>query len=153
MDSAKFKHKVQVRVRNYEIDWQGIVHNAVYSLYFEIGRVEYFKALGIEIDRKTVRDDFRIVLLMNNLTYRKPAHYDDLLDVHIRVSYVKNTSFGMEGLIIDSRTEETVAENTNVHVWLDPVTGRPTSISSQFRKLVEKTEGKDVEIHWPEVSA
>jgi acyl-CoA thioester hydrolase len=104
MDLTKFKHKVQVRVRNYEIDWQGIVHNAVFSLYFEIGRVEYFKTLGIEIDRKTVRDDFRIVLLTNNLTYKRPAHYDDLLDVHTRVSYVKNTSFGMEGLVVDSQT-------------------------------------------------
>jgi acyl-CoA thioesterase FadM len=37
MDITKFKHKVQLRVRNYDIDWQGIVHNAVYSLYLEIG--------------------------------------------------------------------------------------------------------------------
>jgi acyl-CoA thioester hydrolase len=153
MDLKKFKHKVQVRVRNYEIDWQGIVHNAVYSLYFEIGRVEYFKTLGVEIDRKTVRDDFRLVLVTNNLTYKRPAHYDDLLDVHTRVSYVKNTSFGMEGLIVDSQTGATVAENINVHVWLDPVTGRPTSITGRFRKLIEKVEGGGVEIHWPEVSA
>jgi acyl-CoA thioester hydrolase len=153
MDLTKFKHKVQVRVRNYEIDWQGIVHNSVYSLYFEIGRVEYFKILGINIDRNTVRDDFRIVLITNNLTYKRPAHYDDLLDVYTRVSYVKNTSFGMEGLIVDNRTGQTMAENTNVHVWLDPGTRRPTRISDQFRKLVEKVEGGDVEIHRPEVSA
>jgi acyl-CoA thioester hydrolase len=148
MDLTKFRHKVQLRVRNYEIDWQGIVHNAVYSLYFEIGRVEYFKTLGVEIDRQTVRDDFRIVLVTNNLTYKRPAHYDDLLEVHTRVSYVKNTSFGMEGLIVDSQTGAAVAENTNVHVWLDPVTGRPANISNQFRKLVENVEGGDVEIHW-----
>jgi acyl-CoA thioesterase FadM len=58
----------------------------------------------------------------------------------------------MEGLIVDGQTGATVAENTNAHVWLDPATSRPTSINNQFRKLVEKTEGKDVEIHWPEVS-
>jgi acyl-CoA thioester hydrolase len=152
MDLTRFKHKVQIRVRNYEIDWQGIVHNAVYSLYFEIGRVEYFKTLGVEIDRQTVRNDFRIVLVTNNLTYKRPAHYDDLLEVYTRVSYVKNTSFGMEGLIVNGQTGATVAENTNAHVWLDPVTGRPANISNQFRKLVENVEGGDVEIHWPEVS-
>jgi acyl-CoA thioesterase FadM len=113
--------------------------------------VEDFKALGIEIDRKTVQDDFRIVLLTNNLTYKSPAHYHDLLDVCTRVSYVKDTSFGMEGLIVDNLTGARVAENTNV--WLDPVTGRPTSESREFRKLVEKAEGGDVEIHRPEVSA
>ncbi len=30
MDFSKFKHKINLRVRNYEVDWQGIVHNAVY---------------------------------------------------------------------------------------------------------------------------
>ena len=36
LDIAKFKHETQVKVRNYEIDWQGIVHNAVYLYYFEV---------------------------------------------------------------------------------------------------------------------
>ena len=149
MDLSKFQHKTQVRVRDYEIDWQGIVHNAVYSLYFEIGRVEYFKRLGIHLNQRTVQNDFRVVLVTNHLTYKSPAYFDDLLDVHTRISYVKNTSFGMEGLMVDSQRGKVIAENTNVHVWLDPRTDKPMLINDGFRKLVEAIEGGDVQIHWP----
>jgi len=45
-DLSLFQHTIPVQVRNYEVDWQGIVHNAVYLLYFEIGRVDYFKHIG-----------------------------------------------------------------------------------------------------------
>ena len=153
MDLSIFTHKTEVRVRNYEIDWQGIVHNAVYSLYFEVGRVEYFKNLGIQLNHNSIQNEFRLVLVTNNLTYKSAVHFDDLLDVYTRISYVKNTSFGMEGLIIDGLTGKVVAENTNVHVWLDPRTDRPTFINGQFRKLVEKFEGSNAQVHWPTYSA
>ncbi len=153
MDLSKFKHRTQVRVRNYEIDWQGIVHNAVYSLYFEVGRVEYFKNLGIQLSHDSIQNEYRVVLATNNITYEAAAHFDDLLDVCTRVSYVKNTSFGMEAVIIDSRTGKGVAENSNVHVWLDPRTDKPVVINDYFRKLVQQYEGSTAEIHWPTHSA
>jgi acyl-CoA thioester hydrolase len=149
MELSRFQHKTQVRVRNFEIDWQGIVHNAVYSLYFEVGRVDYFKWLGIHLDQRTVQSDFHVVLVTNNLTYKSPAHFDDLLDVYTRITYVKNTSFGMEGLIVESQTGRVIAENTNVHVWLDPRTEQPVPISDRFRKLVQAAEGGNVQIQWP----
>ena len=152
MDLSKFKHKTQVRVRNYEIDWQGIVHNAVYSLYFEVGRVEYFKNLGLQLNHDSIQHEFRVVLATNNITYKAAAHFDDLLDIYTRITYVKNTSFGMEGLMTDSRTGKVVAENNNVHVWLDPRTEKPVLISDNFRKVVEKFEGSNAKIHWPAYS-
>jgi len=119
------------------------------GISFEVGRVEYFKRLGIQLDQRAVQDDFRVVLVTNNLTYKSPAHFDDLLDVHTRISFVKNTSFGMEGLMVDSQTGKVIAENTNVHVWLDPRTNKPMLISDGFRKLVEAIEDGNVQIHWP----
>ena len=153
MDLSKFKRKTQVRVRNYEIDWQGIVHNATYSLYFEVGRVEYFKTLGISLNQNSILTEFRVVLATNNITYKAPAHFDDFLDIYTRVSYIKNTSFGMEGLILDHKTGKVVAENVNVHVWLNPRTDKPILISDEFRKLVQNLEGDHAEIHWPSYTA
>jgi len=146
MELLKFKHKTQVRVRNYEIDWQGIVHNAVYSLYFEVGRVEYFKNLGIPLNLHSIQNEFRVVLATNNLTYVSPARFDDLLDIYTRISFVKRSSFGMEGLIIHHETGKVIAENTNVHVWLDPTTNEPAPINYDFRSLVENFEGENAEM-------
>ncbi|MBI4417163.1 MAG: hypothetical protein HY563_00195, partial [Ignavibacteriales bacterium] len=49
-DPKLFGHRTELTVRNYEVDWQGIVHNAVYLLYFEMGRVEYLKQIGATLD-------------------------------------------------------------------------------------------------------
>ena len=140
MPSGKFKHCVQVRVRNYEVDWQGIVHNANYLLYFEVGRIEYLRNLGISLDFGSVRSTSRIVLARNEVDYRSSAMFDDLLNVHTRISYIRRTSFAFQSLIEESGTGRLIAENTAVHVWLDS-TGEPTLVSSDFRQKVEAFEG------------
>ncbi len=152
MEKEKFKHKTQIRVRNYEIDWQGIVHNAVYLLHFEISRIEYFKQLGIDINHDSIQNRFRVVLARNEINYRSPARFDELLDVYTRITFIKNSSFGMEAYMEESKTKRLIAENVNVHVWLNPATNKPVSISDQFRKLVQKFEGNDIEIVWQSYS-
>lgn len=148
MNSQQFKFKTQVRVRNYEIDWQGIVHNAVYLLYFEVGRVEYLKNLGVKIDVNSIQHDYKVVLVRNEINYKSPAQFDEVLSVNTRISYIRNTSFAFEAYMEKSETKRLVAENIAVHVWLDPKTNEPTIVSDDFRKLVEKFEGSNVEILW-----
>src|ERR1700754_4102733 len=53
IDLSKFKHSITSRVRTYDVDRQNIVHNAVYLYWLEVGRVEYFRALGLPIDAQT----------------------------------------------------------------------------------------------------
>ncbi|HEY4643161.1 MAG TPA: thioesterase family protein [Bacteroidota bacterium] len=149
MDRSKFKFKTEIRVRNYEVDWQGIVHNAVYLLYFETGRIEYFRALGLRIDLESIKHGNRMVLVRNEINYRAPARFDDLLDVHTRISAIRNTSYVMEGLLLVHRSDKLIGENVAVHVWLDPTTDRPKTISDTFRRAVQQFEGDSVVIEWP----
>src|SRR5712692_1637417 len=95
----------QVRVRNYEVDWQGIVHNAVYLLYFEIGRVEYLKNLGVKIDIDSIQRDYKVVLVRNEINYKSPARFDELLNVYTRIASIRNTSFTFEAYM-----EEAIAK-------------------------------------------
>ena len=81
MERTKFKHHTQVRVRNYEIDWQGIVHNANHLLYFEVGRVVYLGDVGIKVDINTIQHDSKVVVARNEIDYRSPARFGEVLDV------------------------------------------------------------------------
>jgi len=144
MTRDQFKFQTQVRVRNFEIDWQGIVHNAVYLLYFEIGRIEYLKNLGIKIDINSIQYDYRVVLVRNEIDYESPAVFDELLNVYTRVSKIRNTSFTFEGYIEEAKTHRPVARNVAVHVWIDPVSNKPSRVSDDFRNLVRKYEGNSV---------
>jgi acyl-CoA thioester hydrolase len=143
MEKSKFKFSSRVRVRNYEVDWQGIVHNATYLLYCETGRIEYLKQFGTEVSLNAIRGASKVVLVRNEIDYRSPAQFDDLLNIYTRVSFIKNTSFAMEGLIENAATGIVVAENVAYHVWLDPTTNRPKPVPDEFRKLVQAFEGRD----------
>ena len=149
MERSKCKHTVQVRVRNYEVDWQGIVHNALYLQYFEVGRIEYLKAIGMKLDFSSVNKGARVVLVRNEINYKSPARFDDLLIVSSRVSYIRNTSFTFEGFLEDSASGRSIAENTAIHVWLDPRSGEPMSVPDEFRTAVTRFEGGDVGIPGP----
>src|SRR5262245_18441203 len=47
INSAKMRqHEIQIRVRYQETDAQGRVHHANYLTYFEMGRVEFLRAMG-----------------------------------------------------------------------------------------------------------
>ena len=149
MDHSKFKHKTQIRVRNYEVDWQGIVHNANYLLYFEVGRVEYLKHIGVKIDLNTIRTDSKVVLVRNEIDYKSPIRFDDLITIHTRISYIKNTSFAFEGFIVDASTQRLISENIAVHVWINPRTGESVPVIDEFRKKVQHFEGDSLVLLGP----
>jgi acyl-CoA thioester hydrolase len=149
MERSIFKHQTQVRVRNYEVDWQGIVHNALYLQYFEVGRIEYLRNLGIKIELDSVRSDVRVVLARNEVNYRSPARFDQLLTVYSRISYIRNSSFAFEGLLEDAATGTPVADNVAVHVWLHPRTGEPLTVAETFRRAVAGFEGESLAMPGP----
>src|ERR1041385_1570244 len=149
MDKSKFKYKTQIRVRNYEVDWQGIVHNAPYLLYFEVGRGAYLKHVGVKVDVNTIQNDSKVVLVRNEIDYKSPARFDELLNVYTRISYIRNTSFSFEGIIEEASKQRLISENIAIHVWLNPRTGEPTPVTSEFRRIIQSFEGDSLAILGP----
>ncbi len=135
-----FNFTTQVRVRNFEVDWQGIVHNANYLLYFEVGRIEYLRHAGIKVSMETITGDSKIVVARNEVDYISSAVFDELLDVYTRVSKIGNTSFTFEGVILESVTQRLVSKNTSVHVWLDHITDKPMRVPDAFRTRIKEIE-------------
>ncbi len=149
MKKEQFKYITQLRVRSYEVDWQGIVHNTNYPRFFEVGRIEYLKHLGATVDMNTIQGNGKVVLVRNEIDYESPAFFDELLNIYTRVSLIKNTSFVMEGMMEKSEGGQFVSHNIAYHVWLDPITNRPKTIADEFRMLVQKFEGEHCQINWP----
>lgn len=147
MDFSKFKHTHLIRVRNYEIDWQGIVHNGNYALYFEVARVDYFRQVGMKIDERTITGSIRIVLVRNEMEYFSPATFDDELKIATRITAIKNSSFECEGIMMHAVKNIPVAKNVATLVWTDPKTGKSVPVPEEFRKLVDAYEGGNADIH------
>ena len=143
-----FRHVTELRVRNYEVDWQGIVHNAVYLLYFEVGRVEYLKQIGAALDLSGIRGHSKVVLVRNEIDYASSLAFDENLEVHTRISTIRNSSFLMEGMLVRKESGQAVSTNIAHHVWLDPGTNAPLRVPDTFRKLVQAYEGAQCSITW-----
>ncbi|CUS98076.1 acyl-CoA thioester hydrolase [Candidatus Kryptobacter tengchongensis] len=143
LNNTKFKFKIQVQVRSFDLDSYGIVHNSVYLKYFEIARTEYIRqALGIDPGR--FFNDFYFVIARNVCNYITPAKFDEILDVYARVSKIGNTSFEMEYLIEESKTKRTVATGETVIVLLNRETFKPEPIPETVKNLIFKFEEENV---------
>jgi len=147
VDLGKYKHKYRIRVRNFEVDSQGIVHNAIYLEYCETGRVEYIRELGFKLLPGGVFDSgIKVMVKRNEITYHYPARIDDLIDVYTRISFIKNSSFCFEHLLVNPDTNKIYCYNKSIQVNLNPDTNSPERIADKFRKLFMDFEGKDIEI-------
>jgi len=144
-DFPKYKHKIQLRVRNFEVDSQGVVHNAIYLEYCETGRVEYARNLGLTLlPGGDFENALKVMVRRNEITYHHPARIDDLIDVYTRVSYVKNSSFCFEHLIFNNKTGELLCDQRSVQVYLNSDGTGPERLPERYRKLFSDFEGKDL---------
>ena len=75
-----YEFKNQIRVRYADADPMNVVYYGNYAQYFEVGRVESLRALGISYK---VIEDLGIMLpvVELNVKYLRPARYDDLLTI------------------------------------------------------------------------
>lgn len=70
-------------VRYYETDAQGVVHHANYFKYFEIGRIEQFKASGYDY-AEFERTGLMLVVAKIACKYHRPARFGDTLTIWMR---------------------------------------------------------------------
>ena len=93
-DRSIFKHQFQVRVRTWEVDFLGVVHNSNYLRYMEIGRLEYRRNYGYDLSPNgTSQDGLKVFVAHIEIDYLSNAAFDDILNVYSRVSWIKNSSF------------------------------------------------------------
>jgi len=74
------EYRVRIRVRYPEVDRMGVVHHSHYPVWFEIGRTELMRDLGVPYARLEADGLFMPVAEMG-LRYRIPVVYDDIVDV------------------------------------------------------------------------
>jgi acyl-CoA thioester hydrolase len=120
----------ELRVRYGECDPQGIVFNANYLLYFDIGVTElYREALGSW--QAMVERGVDVVVAEANLRFRGPARFDDVIAVGAEVASFGTTSVTLE---MDIRRDgELLVEGRLRQVFVDAKTWAKTEIPGWAR--------------------
>ena len=135
-----FKHKFSVTVRFHEVDMLGVCYNAVYINFFETARLEYIKAAGLMPARGIFSDGNIFFIVKNEINYRGYAFHDDLLDVYSKISYIRNSSFGYDHLIVNQKSGEVIVDGKVVIVHVDSKLRKSKKLSENFIEKVKKFE-------------
>jgi len=125
------------RVRYQETDLQGFVFNSRYLDIIDVGMVELIKSLGQPyLDMVASGTDPSVVRA--EIDFRKPARFDDLLDVHVVCTHVGTSSFRLHTRI--TRGEDLIAVSDLAYVNVDPATESsrplPAEIAERLRKIL-----------------
>jgi acyl-CoA thioester hydrolase len=137
-----FRFSTDLRVRFSETDAQGVVHNAVYLVWFEIARIAYldqfpggYRGLVEEhgVDATTVEAFVR---------YRGGARFDDALRIHVRASEVRGARFRFDYLIeLTGDQPPVVADGWTRHACVSAITLRPTRMPAWLAEGIAAVEG------------
>ena len=81
---TEYPFRIEMAVRDYELDMQGIVNNSVYQQYLEHARHEYLKSLGVDFKAYADRG-INLVVIRAELDYRQPLTSGDHFWVGVRL--------------------------------------------------------------------
>jgi acyl-CoA thioester hydrolase len=106
----------RIRVRYAETDQMGVVYHSNYLIWFEVGRVELIRSLGLDYKRMEEEEGCGIAVVDVHVRYRSPARYDDELVVETRLLAARGAvvKFGYRVLRIPDGT--LLCEGETVHV-------------------------------------
>jgi acyl-CoA thioester hydrolase len=122
-----------VRVRYAETDQMGVVYHGNYFTWFEVGRVELCRHLGIEYKQMESEDDTLIVVAEASCRYKRPARFDDILIVRTRVTRAEKRTLRFAYEVLRQPSDELLATGETTHVICDHH-GRPKSLPEKYRK-------------------
>ena len=132
-----YSHVIQTRVRYSETDKMGFCYYGNYAQYFEMGRVETLRAIGVTY--ADMEDDGILLPVVDfHVRYFKPALYDEVLNIKttlVEEPLIKIT-FEYE---ITNQKNELLTKAKTVFVFTEEATKRPVKAPQE---LIDKIRQK-----------
>ena len=137
--------EARVRVRYAETDQMGVVYHANYLVWFEVGRVEFIRQLGL--DYKSMEEDGALIAVAEaTARYKAPARYDDELIVRTSLAGVRGPIVRFRYAVVRPADEMILCEGETVHF----VVGRdmkrremPAKYAERFAAVMHRLVKKD----------
>jgi acyl-CoA thioester hydrolase len=134
----------QVRVRYAETDQMGIVYYANYLVWFEIGRVELLRSLGLAYSQLETEHECILPVVEAKCRYRSPARYDDEILIETRPALLRGSVIKFAYRVYrkasqEGQERELLAEGETVHVVCDDQLNRkplPEHYAAALRVLM-----------------
>lgn len=132
------EHETKLRVRYAETDQWGTAYHSNFFIWFEVGRVELLRSLGLPYKEMEVHDDSHTVVVEVRCSFEKPAHYDDLLRIRTWVAESRERTLRFAYEVFNEETGQRLARGETLHVICDGQ-GRPKALPEKYRARIPLT--------------
>lgn len=134
-EEITISHSVTLRVRYADTDKMGIVYNGTYFTYFEVGRTELMRHVGLAYTEFENAGYF-LPLIEAKAEYKQPAYYDDILSIEaiLKLSYSPIIRFDYNIF----RDKTTIAIGHTMHSFMNALTRKPVKPPRLYYDIVLK---------------
>jgi acyl-CoA thioester hydrolase len=134
----------ELRVRYAETDQMNVVYYANYLVWFEIGRVEVLRAVGLSYRQLETNHNLGLPVIESHCRYRSPARYDDEIVIETRPSMLRGSVIKFEYRLFrkphaEGQERELLAEGHTIHVVCDDKLQRqhlPQQFAEAIRAMI-----------------
>jgi len=127
-------HRFELRVRYGDTDQMGFAYYANYLRWFEIGRAEMLRTLGLSY-RAVEESGLSLPVLEAWCRYREPARYDDAIAVETGIAGLGRASVRFGYRIVRADTPAPLAIGSTEHCFMTR-TGKPARPSQQLAAVL-----------------
>ena len=128
--------ELSIRVYYEDTDAGGVVYYANYLKFFERGRTEWLRALGMDQYSLAQQEQMMFVVTHADIAYRQPARLDDHILVRTAVSELGGSTlrFSQQAL-----RDDTLLASAEIRICaVDTRSLKPTRLSPSLRDLLKK---------------
>jgi len=125
----------KIRVRYGETDQMGVVYHGSFAEYFEVGRVEWLRELGVSY-KKMEEQGVMLPVVNLNINYKKPAKYDELLTVITKLRVKPTVKIIFDYEVYDELNNLISTAETTL-VFVNMKTGKPIMCPDSILERLE----------------
>ena len=129
-----YSSETTVRVRYSETDQMQYVYYGNYATYYEVGRVEILRQLGMSY-RSLEESGIMMPVLETHSYYHLPAKYDDLLTIKITIPQLPLVKIKFEYEIFREDGKKIHSGETTL-AFIDMKSGKPCKAPEKMRELL-----------------
>ena len=128
-------HVHELRVRYADTDRMDMVYHGTYAAYLEAARVEMLRDAGF-VYAKMEREGTLLPVVQLDLTYKQPARYDELLEVHTHIIQPPTSKLELHCEV--RRGRDLLVVGRVVLVFVDGESGRPRRAPEDLARTMSK---------------
>ncbi|HOJ10159.1 MAG TPA: thioesterase family protein [Clostridiales bacterium] len=122
-------------VRYAETDRMGIVHHSNYPIWFEAGRTDFIRKVGLPYS-KIEEEGIMLPLIELKCIYKSPAKYEDIIIVKTRINKLTLSRIIFNYEVFRENENTPIAIGETIHVWTD-TNLKPLNIKKHFPHIYE----------------